>query len=386
MDNNTVGDRVRESIPPSLSQRRLAPEVGMTHDALSRAINGQRHFAVVELAAIAERLGVDTHWLITGQHDPFRVRLAARHPWGQESAEQEQSDDAIISRVVQAYRAAYRDVGHTPGTVSSIPADPTRLRTLLAEGVADGSARSLADQVTAVLGVDIVRDPGLRTDYSFRIGDHAVVLLKSTIYWFRANWSIAHELAHLALGHHVDDRAPLADEIPANNFAGEFLLPEDGIRDINWQSMTTRQLALWLWEAGVSTTALAKRLEHLSITTSDEVRAALSDSTPKLMRAHIDSIRAELSAAPLADPIWDRENATTGRQFPAHVVAALSERVEVGEVDPHLLAWVREVPVDDLSWPEPDVDAPSSDYAELEAKRTRPTGLLCSMRRTTQAP
>ena len=37
-----IGGRVRDSIPAHLSQRRLAPEIGMTHDALSRAINGQR--------------------------------------------------------------------------------------------------------------------------------------------------------------------------------------------------------------------------------------------------------------------------------------------------------------------------------------------------------
>ena len=82
------------------------------------------------------------------------------------------------------------------------------------------------------------------------------------------------------------------------------------------------------------------------------------------MRAHVEAIRAAAETRTHGDPIWERENATTGRQFPESVVAALTERVEAGQADPYLLAWVREVPVDDLSWPEPDLDAPAAEYAQ----------------------
>lgn len=367
MAEQGIGDRVKASIPLHVSQRTLAPEIGMTHDALSRAINGQRHFSAIELATIAERFDVDTHWLVTGEQDPFKVRLAARHPWGNGSAEQEESDDAIIARVVEAYRSAYEEEGRVPTAVAPLPSDPTELRGILTEATKDSGVRSLADQVADVLGVDIVRDPGLQTDYSFRIGDHAVVLLKSTIYWFRANWSIAHELGHLALGHHVKDRTSLADELPADEFAGSFLLPVDLMHSVDWQTMTAEGLALWLWNAGVSTTALARRLRVLNIDASDDVRAAVEEKTPKLMRAHVDAIRAQAATWSHADPIWERENATTGRQFPEPVVAALTARVEAGQADPYLLAWVREVPVDELTWPEPDVEAQTSGYAARSA-------------------
>ena len=280
MTGQSIGERVKASIPLHVSQRQLAPEVGMTHDALSRAINGQRHFSAVEIASIAARFGLDTHWLITGEQDPFNVRLAARHPWGDGSAEQEESDATIIARVVEAYRAAYAEEGHVPTAVAPLSSDPNELRKVLADAAGGAGVRDLADQVANVLGVDIVRDPGLQTDYSFRIGNHAVVLLKSTIYWFRANWSIAHELGHLALGHHVYDRTSLAEEIPANEFAGSFLLPTDAVRSVNWQTMTTEQLTLWLWDAGVSTTALARRLRTLGIEASDDVREALDETTP----------------------------------------------------------------------------------------------------------
>ena len=366
MATTSIGDRVRASIPTQLSQRRLAPEVGMTHDALSRAINGQRHFSAIELAKLAELLDVDTHWLITGDQDPFKVRLAARHPWGQSSAEQEESDGAIIARVLDAYRAAYAQGGRMPTSMNPLPTDPTQLRRLLWTAGQDAGVRDLAEQVENVLGVDIVRDPGLQTDYSFRIGDHAVVLLKSTVYWFRANWSIAHELGHLALGHHVHGRTTPADEAPADAFAGEFLLPEDMVSDADWGTMTAEQLALWLWNAGVSTVALGRRLSALGISPSDEVRVALKDSTPKLMRTYVDLISANVQTS--GDSIWERENATTGRQFPERLVVALTDRVEAGQADPYLLAWVREVPVDDLSWPEPDLEAASPDHIDLESR------------------
>lgn len=345
----------------------------MTHDALSRAINGQRHFSAVELASLADLLNVDTHWLITGEQDPFKVRVAARHLWAASSEEQRDSDNAIIARVVDVYRTAYAEVGHVPTAVASLPEDPAALRSLLSAnlsvvgaGGVGGGVRYLADQIQEVLSVDIVRDPGLQTDYSFRIGTHAVVLLKSTIAWFRANWSIAHELGHLALNHHVEDRTSTSDEAPANAFAGEFLLPAEQMCTVDWANMRTADFAAWLWNAGVSTHAMRNRLSQLGITASDEVRAAVMEPTPRLMRNHVEAIRSQ--APSHGDPIWERENATTGRQFPEHVVTALTERVETGKADPHVLAWVREVPVDDLYWPEPDLDGVSPEYADLSSR------------------
>jgi Zn-dependent peptidase ImmA (M78 family) len=336
----------------------------MTHDALSRAVNGQRHFSAVELASIANVLKVDTHWLITGKEDPFKVRLAARHLWDQSSHEQQENDDQIIRRVVDAYHTAFADVGRVASSMTPLPEDPVRLRTLLSAGVEAGEdIRYLADQIQATLLVDIVRDPGLQTDYSFRIGEHAVILLKSTVAWFRANWSIAHELGHLALGHHISDRTNASDEGSANRFAADFLLPIDLMQDIDWAHMSKPAFTLWLWNAGVSTQVMRNRFKELNLDISDDVEAAIQLTTPKLMRAHVDAIRSIVHSH--SDPIWERENATTGRQFPEYVVAALTERVEAGQADPHVLAWVREVPVDDLDWPGPDTDNPSVAYQDL---------------------
>ena len=77
-----VGVRIRAAMPAGMSQRQLAERAGMTPDALSRALNGQRGLSPTEVAKIAETLGADTHWLITGAPDPFSLTVAARHASG----------------------------------------------------------------------------------------------------------------------------------------------------------------------------------------------------------------------------------------------------------------------------------------------------------------
>jgi transcriptional regulator with XRE-family HTH domain len=61
-------------MPLGMSQRALTEKAGMTTDALSRALNGQRGFSSRELARIADQLGADLYWLITGTPDPQRHR------------------------------------------------------------------------------------------------------------------------------------------------------------------------------------------------------------------------------------------------------------------------------------------------------------------------
>src|ERR1700737_2384592 len=79
---SSIGDRVLqrlEQVSPRPLRRDLAERIGMTPDAFSRALNGNRQFASIELARLADLLDADLHWLITGQPDPNRVSVAARH-------------------------------------------------------------------------------------------------------------------------------------------------------------------------------------------------------------------------------------------------------------------------------------------------------------------
>ena len=82
----TIGDRARTAMRSAgFRQKQLAERVGMTPDALSRALNDQRGFAAVELAAIATELNADVHELITGFPDPHRLVLSARHSYDHET-------------------------------------------------------------------------------------------------------------------------------------------------------------------------------------------------------------------------------------------------------------------------------------------------------------
>src|SRR5690625_5325717 len=75
----TISGRVRTAMRSvAIQQKQLAERVGMTPDALSRALSGQRGFAAVELAAIAAELDADVHELITGT-DRKSTRLNSSH-------------------------------------------------------------------------------------------------------------------------------------------------------------------------------------------------------------------------------------------------------------------------------------------------------------------
>ncbi|WP_433021838.1 helix-turn-helix domain-containing protein [Kribbella sp. CA-294648] len=358
-----VGERIRSQMPPGLSQRRLAGLVDMTPDALSRALNGQRGFSSIELARIADSLGVDVYWLITGREDPQRVDIAARHVWDPVQAERvnpgREADDKILERVVAVYRDAYPD---GPPRSPDLPADPDALRGRLGANF----VRHFAGQIEAAFAIDVIRIPELSTDYSLRIGGRSVILLVSTPNWFRNNWSVAHELGHLVLGHHAGQGVEKANEQPADDFAARLLLPEQRMREIKWSQLSEIELAEFVWEAGVSTEALRNRLRKLRIRLSAKVTAALGQPTQHLLRRHLPSTA---SHDPAVDPVIEREAESTGRTFPLRLLADLSQRVRAGQADPAALAWLLDVPLDEIDFPEPDEDAASQQYEEVLAAR-----------------
>src|SRR5690625_5969486 len=96
----TISGRVRTAMRSvAIQQKQLAERVGMTPDALSRALSGQRGFAAVELAAIAAELDADVHELITGTADPHRLVLSARHSFDHETgARSVRSEERRVGR------------------------------------------------------------------------------------------------------------------------------------------------------------------------------------------------------------------------------------------------------------------------------------------------
>jgi hypothetical protein len=136
----------------------------------------------------------------------------------------------------------------------------------------------------------VIRVPGLSTDYSLTIGGRGVILLVSTSNWFRNNWSAAHELGHLALGHRAERNDEQANEGPVDTFAAALLLPGDLMWSVDWKSVDNSGLAEFVWGT--------------------------------------------------TDPTMRREAESTRCRFPLRLLSDLARRVEAGQADPAALAWM----------------------------------------------
>lgn len=321
----------------------------MTPDAFSRALNDKRSFSSIELALLAELVDADLHWLITGKADPHGVRIAARHEFdhvsGEHSVPGREEDDQELANVALAYRQAYPDAGHPSAT---LPTSPAALRRALG----DGFVRWIADRVEDRLDVDVVRIAGLTTDYSFTIGGRHVILLAARANWFRSNWSVAHELAHLALHHHDVEDARGGQEAAANAFAAELLLPKAALDAVDWQGISRSDLAKFVWDAGVSCEALVTRLTSLQLRVSPRVRQLLDGSTQRLLREHLREVsRPGATSGQFALPIdliTERMSASAVRRFPLALQAAHVQRIALGEISPGTLAWMLDTAEEDL--------------------------------------
>ncbi|MDO5663257.1 MAG: XRE family transcriptional regulator [Brachybacterium sp.] len=353
----TIGRRVCTAMHDAgMQQKELAQRVGMTPDALSRALRDQRGFAAVELAAIAEVLNADVHELITGTPDPHRLVLSARHAFdhgtGARSVVGLDGDRALLADVRLAY-AQVEQVRANP----DLPADVEEVRRLLHPDF----VRPFVDRL-AMIEVDVIRIDGLSTAYSFLVEGRPVILLSESGNWFHENWSLAHELGHLALGHDgVVPGSPLAEakEREANAFAADLLLPAPLLQRIDWGNIRPAEAAELIWTWGISTDALARRLKALGLVPSPEVAEVLTWSTQKLLRRHWTGAR-------IGDPISRRMRDAGERRFPTWLQEAHLEQIAQGAVGKGTLAWMLGVPETSLEVDEPAVAEELSDDALAE--------------------
>lgn len=233
-----------------------------------------------------------------------------------------------------------------------IPSDVEACRAALGEGF----VRHFIERLEA-LGVDVVRIAELSTAYSFHINERPVIALPASGNWFRENFDLAHEFAHLALGHEgimPGNAAMDAAELAASAFAAELLMPETEIRAIDWQSLQPSGLADLVWELGISTQALGIRLENLRIQTSDSVVGLLALKTQALLRRHWGGRHN-------GDPITERMAAASSRHFPEWLRHAHLERIATGAVHKDTLAWMLGIDPEGLEVDEPVRPDPPSD-------------------------
>jgi Zn-dependent peptidase ImmA (M78 family) len=351
-DNVAIGRRARVAIDLAfegeLTQAEVAARIAMTPDALSRALKGERGFASVELVQLADITGSDLHELITGAPDPHRLVVVARHSYDHEGGRRSvpgRDDDESVLRDLELL---YRQAGDLPAT-PPVPTTPDAMRAALG----DGFVRPLADRVEQRLGIDIIRLPQLSTCYSFAVDGRLVIAVDAVGNWFRENFGIAHELGHLARGHHDEISVPDRHEATANGFAAELLMPEATIRAEDWEGIEPGRLASVVWSYGVSTKALVHRLDALGLARAAIVDEWSEQSTQKLLRRHL-----RLPAGPDEDEITARMTEAATRRFPLALRNAHVKRIASGEIGKGALAWMLHVDPDSL-----EVDVPPAQSA-----------------------
>ncbi len=354
--NPSIGERVLGALPKGTPQKEIARQVGMTEDAFSRALHGHRGFSALELARLAQVLNQDIYLLITGEPDPNRLVVSGRHnvdsqTWVR-SIEGEQGDKPILSDVVLAYRQAETVRSLRP---SNVPADLAGAR----EALGEGFARAFIERLAA-LGIDTVRLPDLSTAYSLRIGPRDVIVIPESGNWFYENFSLAHELAHLVLGHEgvmvTEGREVSREEAAANRFAADLLLPEHELRAMDWSTLPASDLAAHVWRWGVSTSTLKVRLEALHLPVSPQARSLLDLKTQGLLRRHW------VPDEP-GDPITERMTSASARTFPTWLKDAHLEGVAEGRLQKGTLAWMLGVDPQTLEVDEPS--APTMSDSDL---------------------
>jgi hypothetical protein len=113
-DHDDIARRVAESIPSETTYAEVAKGIRITADELARSLNRERVFSSVELALLGDVLGVDVHWLITGNPDPYRLVHACGSPIAEE---RERVDRPIeMENLAAALGLDVDEFFRTPGT------------------------------------------------------------------------------------------------------------------------------------------------------------------------------------------------------------------------------------------------------------------------------
>ena len=353
----SIGQRVRSKIGQSKAhrtQRDVAAAIDMSPDAFSRALSGQRNFSSIELAKVAEVLDEDVYWLITGEVDPHKILVTARHDFDHATGDRRvpgyDKDKLILNDVGLAYRQGYPQP-LAASTTRQLPATPAGVR----EALGDDCVRNLADRTEDRLGIDVVRLPGLTTAYSMMIGGRRVIVTPANLNWFRVNWDLAHELGHFVFNHH-DSEFNSEQEAAANKFAAELLLPQGDMTAVDWETIDNAELARIVWEYGVSTKALGRRLKNVLGSVPALVAPWQGVTTQRLLRRYLATDSTEFRI----DAITQRMEQSTTRRFPLHLLQAHLSRIAAGEITKATLAWMLDMDADDL-----DVDMPEPQPADL---------------------
>ncbi|NUV69973.1 ImmA/IrrE family metallo-endopeptidase [Streptomyces sp. CAI-121] len=347
LSHEILAQRVRESIAAaSLTQQELAEAVGISPSALSRALAGKRNFKSLEIALIADHLGVSVEDLLESETATgSEAKIAARAQEGASPAIRTAIDRADL---LLRHDRLLTDLG--------APADGGFMDVAIPDGApheqGEGLARALRDRMG--LGFDdlpaeldafaalLEQKLGVNVAFeSFQEGldglcvsrdAFRLILVSSRVAATRQRYTLAHELGHLVAGDSqdikVDEnvwgvRTPM--ETRANAFAAAFLMPAETLREtVREEGINDASVAKLLGRLRVSLDALSFRLHNIGAVNAegrDRIRAMSSNAIylragrasdlqarndrrvpmPLLSRSMKSFVHGDIGVRPLAD-------------------------------------------------------------------------------------
>jgi Zn-dependent peptidase ImmA (M78 family)/transcriptional regulator with XRE-family HTH domain len=299
-----------------LTQMELAGRVDLDPSALSKAFSGKRLFKSLELARIAEVLGVRVDALLADDDTPAASRIAAR---AQPTASAPAVSRAIerADRFVELNRLL-DDLGYSAPSPMQVER-PTRILDYeQGEELADSirsriglGSKDLPDKLDGFaefcetqLGIDVAFEPlGKGLDgLSVACGNFRLALVSSGISATRQRFTLAHEIGHIFAEDsdevHIDENLfaiQSSVEARANSFAASFLMPRGALSEaIQGRIIDEELVADLLGRFRVSLEALAFRLHNANLinaSTRDRIRA-MSSTRIALRGGRADDLQA----------------------------------------------------------------------------------------------
>ncbi|MFC3743966.1 XRE family transcriptional regulator [Paractinoplanes deccanensis] len=345
-------DRIRSAMAAdAMTQQALARAIGLDPTALSKALNGARNFKSLEIALIAEQLGVSVQHLLSESPTPAIAMAARAQPDVSPALQAALSRTSsllelnnLLTDLGFRWRATRIEPGPPGAAYEEGIALAERMRTEIRIGSDDlpYQLSDLAELLEKQLGVDIGFEPlpaGL-DGLSVASNGFAAALVSSGISATRQRFTLAHELGHLMAGDSQDLRVDenvfgrkSATETRANAFAAAFLMPADAVRAAVPHGVTEELVADLLGRFGVSLDALAFRLHNVGVVDAvgrDRIRSMSSN-------------RIALRSGRAADL-----QARNDRRVPGNLLARAIEAYVQGQISVRPLATLLDVEPDAL--------------------------------------
>lgn len=285
---DTLAERILTAVEKSgMNRRELAESIGVDPTALSKALSGKRNFKPLEIALIADQLGVPVQYFLAGDDEiPEPASVAARaQPNASPAVEQALSRAATILELdnllaelgapAQPAHRVHRFPSFKPYEQGEWLAD--RLRSQLGIGSADLPAEvsSLAAFIESKFSIDVAieRLPDGLDGLAIARRPFGLILISSSIPATRQRYTMVHEVGHLVAGdgHQIIDENVLIGKSPAearaNSFAASFLMPTAALRTAfaGQPDVSEQLIADLLGRYRVSLDALAFRLNNAGL-------------------------------------------------------------------------------------------------------------------------